>query len=145
MPRTWFYFIALLLPLVAAVLVFDTRIFLEWLWYHGYEDYFNTLNELSVQPELVDIFGGWPFPIFIGTVFCYWVKEFHEPDAITLQFLLLPVAFVPFLIIGHALTVWHFDSSTLYSYPLVVIPMGYLYVLPWAVVVWALSKLGLVV
>lgn len=144
MPRTWIYFVALLLPLIVSVLVFDTRFFLEWLWYQGYADYYNLLNELSVQPQLVEFVKGWPLAIFTGTIFFYWLTEYQETEAIAHQFLMLPVIYIPFLIIGRALEYWQFTADMAYLYPLGSLLGGYAYVLPWAALVWLLDKLRLV-
>jgi hypothetical protein len=143
MPRTWIYYLALILPLVAHLFVMDTRFFLEWLWYNGYADYYDVLNVLSVNPQMVDLFGGWPLPVFVGTVLCYWIGA--EEENIDGQFLLLPLAYLPFLIIGKALVSFSFDSAMLYMYPLVIIPIGYLYIFPWVLFVRVFDKLRLVV
>lgn len=144
MPRTWIYFVAMLLPLAVSALIFDSRFFLEWLWYQGYTDYYNLLNEISVQPQLVDILKGWPLVIFTGTVFTYWLTEFHEPEAIAHQFLLLPIIYVPFLIVGRALETWQLTPTMFLEYPFMVLLAGYAYILPWVVLVWVLDRLRLV-
>lgn len=145
MPRAWLYFLALWLPLAVSVLVLDTRFFLEWLWYKGYGDYYNLLNALSVQPQLVECLKGWPFPIFVMTVFAYWMTEYHEPEAIAHQFLLLPIAYIPFLIVGRALETWQFTPEMYQMYPFVVLLGGYAYVLAWVAFIWILDRLRLVV
>lgn len=143
MPRSWLYILALLLAAIAAASIFDTRVFLEWLWYNGYEDYFNILNEISVQSPWVNIFGGWPFPLFVFTVICFWIQE-QTPSSITFQFLVLPIAFIPFLIVARAVGAWYIDNDTLYAYPMAIILAGYAYLLPWALLTWFLSAMGLV-
>jgi hypothetical protein len=143
MPRTWIYFTALILPLVAHLIVLDTRFVLERLWYAGYTDYYNMLNELSVHPTIVEFFGGWPLPVFIGAVLCYWIGA--DEENIDAQFMLLPLVYAPFLVIGTALVNQSFDLSTLYSYPVAAILIGYLYIFPWVVFVRVFDKLHLVV
>src|SRR5690242_1515217 len=102
MPKTWIYYLAVILPLVAHLLVMDTRFFLEWLWYHGYPEYYDVLNVLSVNPMLVEMFGSWALPVFIGTVLCFWIGG--EEEDISGQFLLLPIFYVPFILGGNAIT-----------------------------------------
>lgn len=144
MPRTWVYFLALFLPMLASVLLLNTRFFLEWLWYHGYADYYHFLNGLSVQPQLVEYLKGWPFPVFVLTVFAYWMTEYHEPEAIAHQFLLLPIVYIPFLIVGRALETWNFTQDMYMVYPVMVLLGGYAYVLPVVALVWVLDRLRLV-
>jgi len=142
MPKTWIYYLAVILPLVAHLLVLDTRFFLDWLWYNGHHDYYNVLNVLSVDPLLVDLFGGWPLPVFIGTVLCYWVGG--DEEDISGQFLMLPLAYIPFLIGGAAIAKG-FEVSMLYTYPLIAVPIFYLYIFPWVVFIKVFDKLRLVV
>lgn len=142
MPKTWIYYIAVILPLIVHLLIMDTRFFLEWMWYNGYEDYYNMLNELSVHPTLLEMFGGWSLPICLGTVLCHWIGG--DEEDISGQFLMLPLFYIPFLIGGNAIE-RGFDISMLYTYPLVAIPAGYLYLFPWIVFVRVFDKLRLVV
>jgi hypothetical protein len=143
MPKTWIYYLAVILPLIAHLLVMDTRFFLEWLWYNGHADYYDVLNVWSVNPRLVEMFGSWALPFFIGTILCYWIGG--DEEDISGQFLLLPLAYVPFLILGNTLINAHFEPSTLYVYPLIVIPVGYLYLFPWIVFIAVFDRLRLVV
>ena len=143
MPKTWIYYLALMFPLIVHLLVMDTRFFLDWLWYNGFPDYYNVLNELSVHPKLVEMFGGWALPFFVGTVLCYWIGG--DEEDIGGQFLLLPIAYVPFLIAARTISAAEFDPAMLYAYPLVVIPVGYLYLFPWVVFIKVFDKLRLVV
>lgn len=145
MPKTWIYFLAVLLLLAFHVLVMDTRFFLDWLWYSGHETHYHLLNAVSTNEQVIELFGGWPLPVFVVTVLYYWIDRHDEEDNISGQFLLLPLFYVPFLIVGNAIVDLSFDPATLYMYPVVVIPAGYLYVLPWAAFVWVFSKLRLVV
>jgi len=142
MPKTWIYYLAVIFPLVVHLLVMDTRFFIDWLWYSGYADYYDVLNVLSVNPLMVDLFGGWPLPIFIGTVMSYWVGG--DEEDISGQFMMLPLFYMPFLIGGNAIA-HGFELSMLYVYPLIVIPIGYLYIFPWVVFVRVFDKLRLVV
>lgn len=142
MPKSWLYYLSILLPLVFALAVLDTRAVIEWLWYHEYFDAYNKLNPLSVQPQLVKFLGGWPFPVFIGTLTCYWLAD---GDAMGEQFLLLPIFYVPFSIIGEILVTREFNPSSLYINPMVIVLAGYCYVLPWAIFVRLLDRMRLVI
>lgn len=145
MPRTWLYYIALLIPLIANLVFMHTRVAVEWLWYNGYADYYMVINALSAHPQVIEYFGGWPLPVFLVTVFIHWTNDDLDEDDIANQFLLLPLAYVPFLIIGNAAVAGSFDPLTLYRYPLVAVPAGYLYILPWAFFIWTFKKFRLVV
>lgn len=142
MPGTWIYFIALGLPLLLRTLLWPDTV-VEWFWYQGHEEAYHFLSRLRVNPHFLEYWGGWPLPVFIITVFIYWAAEYDE-ESIARQFLLLPLAYVPFSVFGTMLERLEFDASLLYLHPLILIPTGYLYVLPWVVFVWVFSKLRLV-
>jgi len=142
MPKTWLYFIALILPLVVRVLILNTG-FVDWLWYQHHEGAYRLLSELKTQPQFLAFIGGWPLPVFIVTIICWWNIE-EGDDAIPAQFLLLPLAYVPFTIIGDALVTGTFEESNLYIHPLVILPIGYIYVFTWTIFIWVLDKLRLV-
>ncbi len=144
MPSTWIYFIALVLLLVLRVAVIDTTLFAEWLWYRGQPDAYYFVLSLRDNQQLLEFVGGWPLPMFVVTVFAYWIMDDDEKD-MGVQFLMLPLVFVPFSIVGHTLVHRAFDVTTLYIHPLVLLPAGYLYVLPWMLFVWVFTKLKLVV
>jgi hypothetical protein len=143
MPKAWIYYIAVLFPLVIRVLVLDIG-FAEWLWYRGHEDAYYFFSNLATNPLFLDFLGGWPLPVFVATVLCYWTMD-EDHEAIPTQFLLLPIVYVPFSIIGNALSKLTFDVTTLYSHPLVLIPAGYLYLVPWIMFVHVFCKLRLLV
>jgi hypothetical protein len=142
MPKTWLYYIALVFPFVLRLLVLNTN-FVDWLWYHQDMDAYNFFNALRVSPPFLDLIGGWALPVYIGTICCYWQMD-GETELSTL-FLLLPLGYVPFAIIAGILVNGSFDASTLYSYPLLIIPLGYLYILPWLLFIWTFDKLRLVI
>ena len=142
MPRTWIYSIALVLPMLFSILVLYTP-FVDWLWYQQHEGAYYLLSALKVNPWFVEFLGGWGLPVFTCTVVAYWQMD-HDDDAIASQFMLLPIAYVPFSIIGAMLTKLQFDATFFYTHPLVVIPVGYLYLFPWMLFVWVFSKLRLV-
>ena len=62
-----------------------------------------------------------------------------------MQFMLLPLAYIPFSIIGFTLAHAEFQVSYLYTNPMIILIFGYSYVLTWAVIVWMFDKLKLVV
>jgi hypothetical protein len=141
MPKTWLYYFALVLPLIFRVLMLNTD-FINWVWYGGYQQTYNFLAALKVQPQFLTFIGGWPLPVFILTVICWW--QMDDDDGIPAQFLLLPLAYVPFTIVGDILLTAHFDETNLYIHPLVIIPIGYVYVFAWTIFIWLLEKLRLV-
>lgn len=143
MPKAWIYYIALLLPLVIRLVLVNT-LFLNWLWYAGYEEAYYYLSTLSVNPMFQEFAGVWPLTIFVGTVYTYWFMD-EDYDAIPKQFLLLPLVYVPFSIIGTTLVNRAFEASMLFTHPIVIIFGGYLYVLPWVLFVWVFCKLHLLV
>jgi hypothetical protein len=142
MPRTWIYLIALVLPLALRLLLLNTS-FLEWVWYQRYEEVYYFLSALSVNPMFLEFMQAWTLVVFTATVFFYWTTDLDD-EAVASQFLLLPMIYVPFSIIGTWLSNLNFDPTLLYSHPLIIIPVGYLYLLPWIVFVWVFSKLRLV-
>jgi len=141
-PKMWFYYIALIFPLVLRVVLLNTG-FIDWLWYQQHVEAYNFLSALRVQPLFLEFIGGWPLPIFIVTVLFYWQMEEHD-DGIPLQFLLLPIAYVPFTIVGDILVTAEFHVSNLWIHPLIIIPIGYIYIFSWAIAIWVLDKLRLV-
>jgi hypothetical protein len=122
--------------------MFDTG-FVEWLWYQHHEQAYYTLSELRVQPSVARFVGGWGLPLFVFTVGCYWQME-EDPDSIPHQFLLLPFVYVPFVIAADYLFKHEFYASSLFSYPLLILTFGYLYIFAWAIFIWVLEKLRLV-
>jgi hypothetical protein len=142
MPRMWIYFIALALPLAFRIVVVNTGLD-EWLWYQRYPDAYYILSALKVNPLFLETLALWPLAFFTGTMFFYWTIDLDD-EAIASQFLLLPIIYVPFSILGTWVLNWGFDFTLFYKHPLVLIPAGYLYLFPWIVFVWVFSKLRLV-
>ena len=93
---------------------------------------------------MLEFVGGWPLPVFVISAFIYWSNEDNEHDIGT-QFLLLPLAFLPFSIIGTMLQEQAFNLSKFMIYPLIIIPAGYMYVTPWVLFVYVFTKLKLVI
>lgn len=144
MPRNWIYLIALLLILVLRISVVDTTWLAEWFWYRGQADAYYALLRARENPAVLEYIGGWSLPVFVVTVFMYWMNEDADHD-IGKQFMLLPLAFLPFVIVGTTLQDLSLNLSKFLIYPLVVIPVGYLYIFPWMLFVWVFTKLRLVV
>jgi hypothetical protein len=142
MPKEWLYFLALGLPLVLRFLMFDTG-FVEWLWYQHHEQAYYTLSELRVQPSFASFIGGWGLPLFVFTVGCYWQMD-DNFDSVPQQFLLLPLAYIPFVIAADYLFKGELYASSLISYPLLILPFGYLYIFIWVIFIWMLEKVRLV-
>ncbi len=142
MPKSWLCFIALILPLAFRVLMLDTD-FVNGLWYRQDFAAYNMLNALRAQPLFLEFIGGWPLPVFVVTVCCYWIMD-EDSDSIPGQLLLLPIVYLPFTIIGDWLVSRQFHAADLYVHPLVLLPVGYAYVLTWALFIRILDKLRLV-
>ena len=141
MPRHWLYFIALALPLILRFLMFETS-FVEWLWYQNHQEAYYFLSSLRVQPTFASFIGGWALPIFVITVGCYW--EMDDEHDIGAQFKMLPFAYIPFVIASDFLFRGIFEASSLYSYPLIILPFGYLYIFTWVIFIWVMDKMRLV-
>ncbi|NBX03285.1 MAG: hypothetical protein EBR02_04350 [Alphaproteobacteria bacterium] len=143
MPKTWLYIFALVLPLIFSGLLLHTGM-LSWLWYNGYPETYTMLSPLTINVPFLTYLGGWAFPIFVATMCGYWIYE-HEDDAVASQFLLVPIAYVPFSIAVTMISRMQADFSLFYIQPLVIIPIGYMYVACWVFIIWILEKLRLAV
>jgi hypothetical protein len=143
MPKTWLYFIALVLPLLVRILILNTD-FVDNLWYNHHVDAYNLFNVLRTSPLFLELIGGWIFPFFVATSWGYWYLDDTEGKEPGGMFVLLPLIYVPFAIIGSVLVSGHFDVMTLFSYPVVILIFGYLYVFPWMFCIWVFSKTGVV-
>ena len=142
MPKSWLCFIALLLPLGFSLLLLHTD-FVNTLWYR--QDYaaYNALNVLRAQPLFVKFTGNWPWWAFIATVFSYWMVD-EDSENIPGQLLLLPIFYLPFAIFGDWIISGGFLLDDLYIYPMIILPVGYAYVIIWVLFMWFLDKLRLV-
>ena len=141
MPKVWFYFFALFLPLVLRALLLNIG-FVEWLWYHDYQQAYYVMSQLRINPQFMEFLGGWALPFFTGTVCCYWMM--HGGEGIPEQFLMLPIFYIPFTVLGDILMSWHFDASNLVTHPLTILPIGYAYVLSWEIFIRVMDKFRLV-
>ena len=142
MPKTWVYILALIIPLVFRVLILNTPM-LSWLWYHGYPGLYNALSPLTINKPFLTFIGGWALPIFVVTMIGYWMME-TEDEIISSQFLLVPIAYVPFSIVVTMVSTMNVDFHLFYVHPLIIIPIGYVYIMLWVFLIWILEKLGIV-
>jgi hypothetical protein len=142
MNAKWMYMLALLcLPLMrVAVLNTDLDLYLANTGFMGGAQF---IQMLRTSPPFIDFIGNWALPVFAATAIIYWITDTDDSD-ISKQFLLLPIAYIPFSIVGMVLKTASFQLSYLYVHPLVILPFGYFYVFTWALLVWILSKLRIV-
>lgn len=142
MPKHWLYYIALIVPLVARGIIYHTS-FVESFWYSGNHDVYYALSALRVNHLFVEFIGGWALPAFIILIGAYWHADIHTDH--DTQFLLLPLYYVPITIIVNIASNRALDPAILYVHPLVVIPLGYIYVLTWVACIKLFEKLRIVV
>lgn len=141
MPKIWLYYIAVVLPALLRLGIQDPC--LEWMWYHNHQQAYMIFSAMSVQPQFLTLACGWAMPVFVVTVLSYWVID-DNSEGIPEQFLLLPIAYLPFTIIGDILVTRDFEPSILYTHPVLILPFGYAYVFIWAVFIRVMDKLRLV-
>ena len=142
MNSKWIYILAVLLLPLLRVLVIDIQID-EWLMSQHFYSVAYGIAVLRDSPAFIEYIGNWALPVFVGATFFFWVTERGDAD-ISKHFLLLPIAYVPFNIVGTVLKTAEFHFSYLYVQPLVILTFGYIYVSLWAVLVWLLGKLHIV-
>lgn len=142
MPRAWLYVFALVLPVILRLLLVELGMH-EWFWYNGYPETYNVLARLRVNELFMTLVGGWPLPVFVVTAITYWVIDYDD-ETIGMQFALLPLGYVPFAIAADILKNMAFNASVLITYPLVIVPIGYIYIFIWFVLIWILEKLRIV-
>lgn len=141
MPKLWLYFVALILPFIFRLLLLNAGL-TDWLWYHHYEGAYTMLSALAAQPLFLQLIGSWPLPVFIVTVWCYWQME--DDECIPSQFLMLPFVYLPFSILGGWIMNSEVNFADLLIHPLIILPAGYIYIFIWALFIWVLDKLRLV-
>ena len=142
MPRSWCYYIALVLPMFFRILVLNTP-FVDELWYHEYFTLYDLFNHLRVQPQFLEFIGGWQLFLFISVMFMRWTLE--DEDIICKQFLLLPIVYLPFTLVANMARNFDVNPTILYAHPLIILPFGYIYIGIWVMFTWLLTKLRLVV
>ena len=131
----------LYLPLIR-LLVLNTQADV-WLTSVHFTNVAALIGMLRESPPFIAYVGGWAMPVFVASVFLFWITEQENAD-IPKQFLLLPITYVPFSIIGTVLQTAEFQVSYLYVQPLVILPFGYLYVSFWTIFIWLLGKINIV-
>ena len=142
MPKTWVYIFALILPIILRVLLVNTSLD-TWFWYHGYPNVYKFLAALAVNQIFLTYIGGWALPIFVVTMIGYWMIE-SEDEVVSSQFLLVPIAYVPFSLVVTMVATMNVDIRLFYIQPLTIIPLGYVYVFMWIIILWVLEKIGIV-
>jgi len=142
MNRNWLYLLAvLLLPLLS--LLVNVVHYDDWLHAHHYDHTAALIVLLRDNDQFQDFIGGWVFPAFVALVVGYWAIA-EDKSCIPTQFILLPLAYIPFSILGFTLVHAEFQFSYLYTNPLIILAFGYGYALIWAAIVWLFDKLKLV-
>jgi|GEM_PF-2566258 len=142
MPRSWMYFFALVFPILFRVLLLNLSLH-EWFWYNDYKTVYQLLARLSVSELFLNLVAGWGYPVFVITIMSYWLMG-AEDETVSQQFLLLPLAYVPFAMVADILINMEVNVKIFYTYPFVIIPFGYIYVFFWIVVIWLLGKIRIV-
>lgn len=142
MNRNWFYLVALLMLPGIRILVNELH-YDTWLHQIHYDRVADCVAALRANEQFQAFLGGWVFPAFVALVLVYWMLE-EDKSAIPTQFLLLPLAYIPFSIIGFTLAHAEFQTSYLYVNTLIILTFGYLYVLLWMGMVALFEKLRLV-
>jgi len=138
MNKKWVYYLAVILLPAIRVLVAYTG-YDQWLATH-YERVAQVIVNLRANATFNDYMGSWALPVFVLSALVFWTME-EDTESVPTHFLLLPIAYVPFSIIGETLSTAQFHLEYLYVHPLVILPFGYLYVGFWALLIWLLGKL----
>ena len=136
------YILAVLFLLLIRVLVLDINLDV-WLYSAHFDDVARFIAALRASPPFIAYMGNWALPVFVVAVLVFWMTEQDGMD-IPKQFLLLPIVYVPFSIVGATLATAEFQFSYLYVHPLIILTFGYIYVLYWVILVWLLGKLRIV-
>ena len=142
MSNKWVYILAVLMLLVIRFGVLNTN-FDQYLLNFHFDDSARFIAALRASPPFIKYVGNWALPVFVICVLLFWFTESEDAD-LSKQFLLLPIAYVPFSIIGTILSTAVFEVSYLYVHPLVILPFAYLYVAFWILFIWLLTKLHIV-
>lgn len=142
MDKQWGYFLAVFFLLIVRVGVLNTN-YGEILGSLGYTDTSAFILLLKNSVVFNQFMGSWALPVFVVTVLAYWA--FHRDEGlIPMQFLILPIAYVPFSIVGEILSTAEAHLSYIWVHPLVILPFGYFYVSFWTIFIWLLEKLRIV-
>lgn len=142
MSKKLFYFLAVLMLPVIRIIVLHTG-YDEWLAHAHYDRAAAFITMLKNNTLFQQFIGGWVFPFYIIAVIAFWCAE-EDDTRIGQQFMLLPLGYIPFTILGFTLVNADFQVSYLYVHPIVIITFGYLYVLTWTFFMWLLGKFGII-
>lgn len=142
MSKKFAYFWAVAFLLVVRFGVLNTDYDL-WLLNHGFENTGMFIAAMKVSPTFNEYVGNWALVVFVCTVLAYWSAAVDD-QTIPMHFLLLPIAYIPFNIVGTVLMTAQFQVSYLWVQPLVILPFGFLYVGIWKLLIWLFEKLHLI-
>jgi hypothetical protein len=142
MNRNWLYLIAVMTLPMLRVLINDVHID-DWLHAKHHDVIANFVTALRDNDKFQEFIGGWVFPAFLSLFFMYWIIQ-EDKSRIPMQFMLMPLAYIPFSIVGFTLVHAEFQVSYLYANPLIILTFGYAYVLFWAGAIKLFEKLKLV-
>ena len=136
------YFFAVVFVLVLRFGVLNTDLDVR-LMSMGYERLAHIIAGLRENPTFGEFVGSWAMPVFVVTVLVFWIT--NQDDAqIPMHFLVLPIAYIPFSIIGAILATAEARIDYLWVHPLVILPFGYFYVSMWTIFIWFLTKIRLI-
>ena len=142
MSKKFAYMLAVLFLLVIRFGVLNTG-YDQWLIDHGFTNAGYFISFLKQNTTFNDFFGNWSLVIFVITVMIFWSTGADE-QMIPTHFLLLPIAYIPYSIVGAVLTTAEFRFNYLFIHPLIILPVGYLYVIFWKMLFWLCEKLRLI-
>jgi len=142
MSKKWVYCFAVLFVLILRFAVLNTNLD-ERLIAMGYERLAHMIASLRQSEIFGEFVGSWAMPVFVATVLVFWLT--NQDDAqIPMHFLVLPIAYIPFSIVGAILATAEARLDYLWVHPLVILPFGYLYVSMWTIFIWLLTKIRLI-
>ncbi len=141
MNKKWAYYIAVLFLLVLRFGVLNTN-YDQFLSNWHYDNAAAFIQLLRNSPTYNEFMGNWGLPFYVACVLVYWSTN-EDDSGIPMQFLLLPLAYLPFSIIGTILMTAEFQPQTLWVHPLIILPFGYLYVSFWTIFIWIFQKIRL--
>ena len=129
MSKNWVYLLAVIALPVLSTIVNYTHCD-QWLLSVNHARAASMINAMRANEQFQAFIGGWVFPVFIALLLVYWLVQ-EDRSNIPMHFVLLPLAYIPFSIVGFTLVNAEFQVSYLYSNPLIILTFGYAYVLFW--------------
>ena len=103
MGKKWAYFLAVLSLLAIRVGVLNTTLDETLASFH-YDRLANFVAMLRNSPAFSEFMSNWGLPPFVVAVLIFWCTN-DDDEAIPMQFLLLPITYIPFSIIGGVLII----------------------------------------